>query len=187
MLFGRSQKNGKNDQSAGEDQPAPAAPAVMRRALLVVDGSQPSQDAAQFAVGLAANLSCELLAAFVIDVAVMDYLMQMRIFVKEEREEFEEDLERKGRRVLIHVQDAGAKAGVEVETIMCKGRFHQSILQLVAERKVDAIIICGWKDSSVQKDLSSVERQLVLDQADCPVIVVKRQHERESVKIRAQG
>jgi len=126
MLFGRSQKNGKNDQSAGEDQPAPAAPAVMRRALLVVDGSQPSQDAAQFAVGLAANLSCELLAAFVIDVAVMDYLMQMRIFVKEEREEFEEDLERKGRRVLIHVQDAGAKAGVEVETIMCKGRFHRA-------------------------------------------------------------
>lgn len=187
MLFGRLRKYGKNDQPAAGNEPAATVPPVMQRILLVADGSQPSQEAAQLAINLAANLSCELLAAFVVDVALMDYLMQMRIFVKEEREEFEEDLERKGRRVLLHVQEAGAKVGVEVETILCKGRFHQSILQLAAEHKVDTIVINGWKYSSAQKDMSSVERQLVLDQAECPVIVVKRRQEREGVKIQAKG
>jgi nucleotide-binding universal stress UspA family protein len=187
MLFRRSQKSDKQQVPAKAEEPAPDMPPVARRALLVVDGSPASQDAARYAIGLAAALSCELLAIFVIDVAVMDYLMQMRIFLKEEREEFEEDLVRKGRRLLIRVEEAASQVGIDVETILCKGRFHQSILQLVAERKIDTIIISGWKDSSVQKDLSSVERQLVLDQADCPVIVVKRQAERGKPPSHAQS
>ena len=36
-----------------------------------------------------------------------------------------------------------------------------------------AIVLGGWYRESRQKDLTSVERQLILDLAECPVFVIK--------------
>jgi hypothetical protein len=38
---------------------------------------------------------------------------------------------------------------------------------------VDAIVLGGWKRTIARKDVASIERQHILDQADCPVVVVK--------------
>jgi nucleotide-binding universal stress UspA family protein len=38
----------------------------------------------------------------------------------------------------------------------------------------DVIVLGGWHRTVTRKDVASVQRQLILDEADCPVIVVKR-------------
>ncbi len=168
---------GRKSQESESRAPAPASdkpplPSV-RKMLVVVDGSRLTFDAVDYAIALATRLYCELIAAFVIDTAVMDYLLQMRILIKDEREDFEQDLEQKGRNALARVRSQGEAHGIEIETILCKGRLHQTILQTARELEVDTIVIGGWHEGSTLKDSSSVERQLVLDQAECPVIVVK--------------
>jgi nucleotide-binding universal stress UspA family protein len=146
---------------------------LFKNALLVVDGSEPSVAAANLAVRMAAQQACDLTAVYVVDTATLDYLLQMRILVNQEREGFEKDLERTGKRYLDFVQTIGRNAGLEVEVVLRRGSFHQEILKEARERHVDAIILGGWKRSIARKDKASIERQHVLDQADCPVIVVK--------------
>ena len=141
--------------------------------LLVVDGSEASVAAANLAVRMAAQQQCALTAVYVVDTATLDYLLQMRIFVAQEREGFEGDLEKTGRRYLEYVTTIGRNHAVAVETVLRRGSFHQQVLKEARERKVDAIVLGGWRRTIARKDTASVERQHILDQADCPVIVVK--------------
>ena len=163
MWFGR-----KNGNTNGEE-----AENLLGNLLLVVDGSQPSVAAAHFAIALAAQTGSRIVAVYVVDTATMDYLLQMRIFVKEEREEFERELNGTGRRYLDFVTTLAAKREVPIECVLTRGRFHQTILKEAREREVSAVVIGGWRRSIMRKDATSVERQLIRDQADCPVIVVK--------------
>ena len=170
MIFGR--------HNATPERPATAN--LLGSLLLVVDGSEPSMEAARFAMNLAKQVGSRVTAVYVVDTATMDYLMQMRIFVTEERNEFEADIERTGRRYLEYVATIGRKQAVETETLQIKGRFHTVILQEARALHVDAIVLGGWRRSATRKDTTSVERQLVLDLADCPVIVVKSASEHET-------
>ncbi len=141
--------------------------------LLVVDGSEPSVAAANMAVRMAAQQGCSLTAVYVVDTATLDYLLQMRILVNQEREGFEQDLAKTGARYLEFVTTIARKHGAQVETVLRHGSIHQEILKEAHARNVDAIVLGGWKRTIARKDSASVERQHILDQADCPVIVVK--------------
>lgn len=177
MMFFRKKPAGDGEESKAAET-AEAQFAFIHKALLVVDGSRPSLEASDFAVNFARQTGCELLATFVVDTATLDYLQQMRIFLSEEREELERDLERKGRRYLDAVQELGQKHKLHIATHICHGRFHQTVLKLARELEVNLLIIGGWKYEIKQKDSSSVERQLIMDLAECPVIVVKKCDER---------
>jgi nucleotide-binding universal stress UspA family protein len=161
-------------------QPGPVSPPanLLASCLLVVDGSDPCIAAANFAVELATQTGSRITAVYVVDTATMDFLMQLRVFVREEREEFEADIERTGRRYLEYVSTIGQKHGVAVSPVLRKGRFHTAILQEARDLRVNAIIMGGWRRSITRKDATAVERQLILDLADCPVIVVKSEAER---------
>lgn len=149
---------------------------AIRKLLVVVDGSKAANDALEYAIVMASGLGCELAVAFIIDTASMDILLQMNIFVSEERDDFEQELEHKGRRTLEAVRERCRQAGLRVETFLMKGCVHQVVLLAARKLSADTIVIGGWHNTSTRKDTTSVERQLILDQADCPVIVVKHQN-----------
>ena len=149
---------------------------TIKKLLVVVDGSKAANDALEYAIAMATGLGCELSVAFIIDTASMDILLQMNIFVTEERNNFEQELEHKGRRTLELVRERCRQANLGVETYLMKGCVHQVVLLAARKLNADTIVIGGWHNTSTRKDTTSVERQLILDQADCPVIVVKHQH-----------
>lgn len=171
MIFGRA-------NATPPERPATAN--LLGSLLLVVDGSEPSMAAARFAMDLARQLQSRVTAVYVVDTATMDYLTQMRIFVAEERAEFEADIERTGQRYLEYVSTIGRKQGVETTVLLRKGRFHTAILQEARNLRVNAIVLGGWRRSATRKDATSVERQLVLDLAESPVIVIKSDTDRDS-------
>lgn len=146
---------------------------LFSKILLVVDGSEASVAAAHYAVKLAVQTGGGLTAVYVVDTATMEYLTQMKIFVQEEREEFNRELEQTGRRYLDFVKTIAGNEGLEVDTVMDSGSFHQVVLQNARQQDMDVIVLGGWHRTVTRKDTASVERQLILDQAACPVIVVK--------------
>ncbi|MBQ7652612.1 MAG: universal stress protein, partial [Victivallales bacterium] len=94
-------------KSAAELLPFP------KKIMIVVDGSQASYDATSFAIAMASRIpDCKLCAAFVVDTANMDILLQMHIFVSEERASFEGEMETKGRRTLDFVRAQGLKNNI---------------------------------------------------------------------------
>ena len=150
------------------------APFKLEKIMVVVDGSAASLDAVDYSLSLAMGLEgCKLCAAFVVDTASMDLLLQMHIFVGRERSSFEDELETKGRRTLEFVRGRADSYGLDVDTFLLKGRAAQSVLKAVRELDVDLLVMGGCHDGSTRKDTSSVEYQLLLDQADCPVMVIK--------------
>jgi len=145
----------------------------LTKILLVIDGSESSQNAAIFAVRLAQSTGAKIVAVYIIDTATMDYLLQMRIFITEEREELEATLEQKGKRYLSLVKEKAEQRGVEISTCIAKGRQSKAILHMARSSNVSAIVLGGWNNELQQKDVSSIERQLILDAAECPVLVIK--------------
>ena len=174
-MFGKKTENEPAQMGKPQEQPAPPElPPFAQKILVIVDGSKTSFKAASTAISLATRLpGCQLCAAFVIDIASLNMLMQMHIFVKEERANFEGELETKGRRTLEHVRNEGQKYGIDIDTFLLKGRLTPIVMQAVRELNADLLVISGWHNASTRKDTSSVEYQLLLDEADCPVIVVK--------------
>ena len=146
----------------------------LQKLLLVVDGSQLSEEAAYFSFRLAKRLGCALEAVYSVDTATMDYLLQMHIFVSEEREEFEAAIEEKGKSYLERVKRLADACGVELETKILRGRFHQTILNYRKATQADAIVLGGWGEGrGHSKDTFSVERELIMKLAQCPVFVIK--------------
>ncbi len=165
--------NGKPATENSPKEPVELLP-FPKKIMILVDGSQASFDAVAYAIAMAERMSdCHLCAAFVVDTANMDLLLQMHIFVNEERASFEGEMETKGRRTLDFVRAEGLKHNIEIETYLLKGRVTQSVLHAVRELEAEMLIIGGWHNGSTRKDTSSVEYQLLLDQADCPVVVIK--------------
>jgi len=64
---------------------------IFRNILVVVDGSEASFRAAEYAVQLAKQLGCNATALAVVDTELLNRLLQSRIFVEEERAEYERD------------------------------------------------------------------------------------------------
>ncbi len=151
----------------------------MSRIMLVVDGSQAADAAADFAFRMAHKLQCPLTAVYTIDTATMDYLLQMHIFVSDEREDFENALEAKGNSYLQRISRIGQVAGITVNTHIIKGRFHESVLKFARENQMDVLVIGGWKKTSHDKDAFSVERERILDLAECPVFVIKEPRKKQ--------
>jgi len=146
---------------------------LFEKILLVVDGAEPSIAAANYAVQLAVQTGGHIIAVFVVDTATMEYLTRMHIFIAEEREEFERDLQKTGERYLEYVRTIGRNHKIEIETVQKRGSFHQTILQEARKLAANVIVMGGWRHSITAKDTTSVERQLVLNETELPVLVIK--------------
>ncbi|NLG14946.1 MAG: universal stress protein [Lentisphaerae bacterium] len=168
-LFGHKKKKTEAEAILPEVKP----PQHTKNVLLVVDGSQQSLDALSYGLGLARAMDALLLAVYVVDTAMMDYLIQMRVILPEERDEFRQEMEKKGHRYLENARLTAGLESVGIETKLVTGRFDSEIVGMVKERDVNLVIMGGWKQSVHSQDASTKARQLLLDQVECPVAIIK--------------
>lgn len=146
---------------------------LFSRVLVMVDGSESATAAAQFAVRLAHQTGAALDAIYVVDTATIGYLMQMRIFVAEESQDCEKDLERTGARCLEYVKALGLKHSLEVKTHLRKGPVAETVLHAIRDLNADALVLGGWGQRASHTDATCTARQLILADALCPVMVIK--------------
>ncbi len=148
-------------------------PPAFEHILVLVDASEASLRAAEFAIRLAGQLPARLTAVSVVDTDTLRKLMSVRILVEQEVHEFESELERSQTRHLDHVSQMARKAGVQCEAVLGKGVCHSAVLHEQKARKADLMVLGGFHSSLTKMDLNAREHQIILDEAPCPVLVIK--------------
>ena len=143
----------------------------IQKVLVIVDESAEGEKAFRYAREFCRATGAALSVAVVVDSASMDYLGKLHILISEEQELFLAEIEARGRRLLQQLRKEGD--GVPMDTYLLRGRVHHAVLRAARELAIDTIVLAGWKNIYTRKDTTSMERHLILDHADCPVIIVK--------------
>ncbi len=149
------------------------AASPFRTMLLLVDGTGPGMRAAEFAVQMARTTQARLVAISVVDTDTLKKLVSVRILAAQEMSEFESQLGASRKRELDFVEQLARKAKVSIQTALRSGVCHSMVLAEQKEIAADLIIIGGFHVSLTKHDLAARERQLILEEAPCPVLVVK--------------
>ncbi len=155
---------------------------TIKTILLPTDGSVCSSKAMAYALSFAKQYGGRVVALHVID----------RRWEEQTRVAFAEvgqDLTRKirdgyaeeARRILQEVADAGARAGVSVETRMVTGIPFDDIVRIGADLPADLIIMGTHGRTGVSHLLLGSVAEKVVRRAPCPVLTV-RQEEHDFVK-----
>lgn len=149
-----------------------AAESVFKSILLLVDGTDSSHQAATKAVELAAAHGAELAAAAVVDTDTLKQLLASRIFLPEEMEEYENELEVSCRRQLAYVTKMASQASVAVEEVLVRGACHSAVLSQQKALKADLVVLAAFK-STARNDLLAHEKQRIIDECPAAVLVVR--------------
>jgi nucleotide-binding universal stress UspA family protein len=141
--------------------------------VVAVSGSEASINASKYAIVMAKQYRCRLVAVNVIDTATLKELLLSRIFVEDESFEYERSLEENGQRYLNYVEELAGKKGVEIEKVMRKGAVFSEIIHTAEEREADLILLGGFEEKSGTRDILSRQLREILRNAKCSILVVK--------------
>ena len=141
--------------------------------LLVVDSSDAALRAARRAMELATVLGAKVYATSVVDTQTLGQLLKGKILVRDEMEDFEAELAESGRRYLKMVDGMAREAGVELEQVLLKGGWHQSVLYQQRECHAGLVILGAFTSSMTKRDLVAKAKQLIVDEVPCPVMIVR--------------
>ena len=147
----------------------------IRRLLVLVDGTEESITAAQYAILLAGSSGAELTAAYVINTRALNELLKTRIFVEAEEEEYEADLHSDADRYLKHVKDLADQKGVPLRTLTASGSVHQEVTKMVREQEIDLLVIGELAHARSRRDEFYNESERAMRSVGCSVLIVKDQ------------
>lgn len=146
---------------------------LFQTVVVAVSGSEASIDASKFAIVMAKQYRCRLVAVNVVDTATLKELLLSRIFVEDESFEYERSLEENGQRYLNYVEELAGRKGVAVEKVLRKGAVFSEIIAAADEREADLIILGGLEEKGGTRDVISRQHRDIMRNARCSILVVK--------------
>ncbi len=146
---------------------------TVNKILVYIDGTETSITTAEYAIVLAKLHAAPLYAAFVVDTKVLDDLMRVRIFIKEEAADYEYDLEEDGKRYLNHVRQLGRAKGIEVTPILLKGEPAREVVKQLDEHEIDLLVLNEIEEFTSRRESFLDAKEQMLRRAKCQILVVK--------------
>ena len=141
--------------------------------LLFAESSEEGMKAARDAIALAADEDATLIIASVVDTNTLRQLLSYRIFVQEEMEEYEHELEDSCRKQMHYIAQLADKARVKNRTVLLRGACHTAILREQEQRSADLLVMGAFRASTARRDLMAREKQLIIDEIACPVLLAR--------------
>lgn len=141
--------------------------------MVYVDGTEESITAAQYAVLLASSTGAKLTAAYVINTRALSDLVRARIFLEEEQQEYQRDIEVDADRYLKHVEQMARQKGVSVTAEKRSGNVHQELKKMVEELDIDLLIIGELSRIRSRRDEIFNEAERAMRNVGCSVLIVK--------------
>jgi len=141
--------------------------------LLFAEGSDEGMKAARDAIHLAADEDAGLIIASVVDTSSLKQLLTYRIFVQEEMEEYEQELEGTCRKQIQYIAQLADRAKVRNRSVLVRGACHTAILREQKESGADLLVMGAFRASTARRDLMAREKQLIIDEIPCPVLLVR--------------
>jgi len=146
---------------------------ILETILVAVNGSDASICAFKYALALKKAFGSRIVACYVIDTATIRQLALSRIFVQDESEEYERNLENSGLRYLNFCVELARQKHLAVETSIRKGSVSGEIVKYAIELDADAIILGGVRTEAAYREAIADYNREILKNARCPVIFVK--------------
>ncbi len=141
--------------------------------MLFAEGSDEGMKAARDAIHLASDEGATLVIAAVVDTAILRQLLRTRIFIPEEMEEYEKELEESSRKQLSYIARLADEAKVRNTTVLLRGPCHAVLSRAQRDRKADLLVMGAYHSRSARRDLMANEKQLIVDDITCPVLLVR--------------
>lgn len=141
--------------------------------LLFAEGSPEGMKAARDAIHLAADEGATLIIASVVDTSTLKQLLTSRIFIEEEMEEYERELEQSCRKQLNYIAQLADKAKVKNRASLLRGACHTAILREQKQSGASLLVMGAYRASTARRDLMAREKQLIVDEIPCPVLLVR--------------
>ena len=146
---------------------------LITNVLIYVDGTEESITAAQYAILLCRDTGARLSALYVINTRALNDLVKTRIFLREEQEEYQRDIESDAGKYLEHVKSLAARHGVDVEMLKVSGSVHQEIKRVVAEKNIDLLVLGQLSQIRSRRDEFYNEAERAMRSVECSVLIVK--------------
>ena len=141
--------------------------------MVYIDGTEGSIAAAQYAVALSRSTGAELCALYVVNMRALDDLLRSRIFLKDEQEDYQRDLEADADRYLNHVRELAREKGVSIDTLKTSGAVNQEIKNLITEREIDLLVLGELAHIRSRRDAFYDEAERAMRSVSCSVLIVK--------------
>ena len=141
--------------------------------LVLVDGTESSFHAADYAIDLARMLGARVTAMAVVDTDTLRQLLRVKILVDSEMDEFEKELEQSSQHQLDDVRQRAMSKRVKFEDLLRSGNSEVIVPKEMSRRDVDLLAMGAFPSDRVKYDLLARQRQQILDRATCPVLIVK--------------
>lgn len=152
-----------------------------KKILIYVDGSEECIAAAQYGIVLAKKTGAELHAIYIVNISLLNELTKVRIFVKIEQMDYEQDLEQDGKRYLNYISKMGAEKGVEIQTELAKGVVNKEVVNRIEAQGIDLLIMGELEPVLSRTESFHDEAELIFRKAKCSVLVVKEADRVEQV------
>ena len=146
---------------------------LIRKIMVFIDGTEQSVTATQYAICLASFSGAQLIAHYVINTKATEDLLKARIFLQDEQEDYEHDMEADAERYLNYAQELAQKKGVSVIKKRSKGNAHREIINAVKEEDVDLLVIGELSRIRSRRDEFYDESERAMRSAPCAVLIVK--------------
>ena len=126
----------------------------------------------RYAIELAKLLNSKLTILHVVDTSILKELIKLGLFKECEKTNIEQDLEKEGRRFVERFRNIAKEMGVECDILVLWGTVYKQIAQIVREKEANLLVIGGNPAACKAGKITTGE--LILAEAPCPVLVVKK-------------
>lgn len=142
---------------------------IHKKILIATDGSKAAENAADYGIEIAAWNGAKVYGVYVIEMTSFNSILMDEVWTKNMCDYFEKI----GRKATYDIEENAKAAGIEVESILLKGRPAKEILDFAEKQKVDMIVIGSIGKSGTQSFLLGSVSGKVLRHSKIPVLVVR--------------
>ncbi len=146
---------------------------LIKKILVYLDGSEGSLNALMYSILLSKETGSELTALYVINTKALQDLIQTRVFITSEKEEYSAELTKDAERHLKHARKLSESKGIQVNAVKIEGSPNQVVTDYIKKEGIDLLVLSSIGSIKTRREELTSESDRILRTSTCPVVVVK--------------
>ena len=143
------------------------------RILVYLDGSEGSMSAAMYAVLLARASGASLHAVYVVNTKAISDLVNARVFISSEKQEYLTDLRKDASRHLRHMEKLAASKDVDVTLESREGVPSAEVNSYIKDHGIDLLVLGSINVVRSRREELTSENDRMMRTAPWPVLVAR--------------